>query len=279
MKKKVIFDLGAHKGEDSDFYLRKGFRVIAVDASDKMCEIIFENFKDHPNREDLTIVNYAITEKDGETITFYENVDKSVWGTIFESWDSRNKKLATNSISRTVKTARLDTLINTELRDDETLEYVKIDIEGADVMALKSLSNSKEKPRFVSLESGKTSWDELLHEFKILEQLGYTKFKIVDQSKVQSQRCPNPSKEGNYIDYKFSFGSSGLFGDELSGEWLCAEDAIKVYKKIFVRYRYFGDDGIFNNKFFMNNNYLNKLMRILKLKYPHVGWYDTHCTF
>ncbi|RYG28164.1 MAG: FkbM family methyltransferase, partial [Chitinophagaceae bacterium] len=35
MSGKLIIDLGAHKGEDSDFYLRKGFRVIAVDASAK----------------------------------------------------------------------------------------------------------------------------------------------------------------------------------------------------------------------------------------------------
>jgi len=279
MKKKVIIDLGAHKGEDSDFYLRKGFRVIGVDASEKMCELILENFKDHPKKDDFQIMNYAITEKDDEEITFFENTDKPVWSTIIESWDSRNKKLSTTSIKKTVKTIRLDTLIKEQLQDGETLEYVKIDIEGADVMALKSLSNLKEKPKFISLESEKVSWDELLQEFTILQQLGYTKFQVVDQSKVQNQQCPNPAKEGDYIAYQFKFGSSGLFGNELSGEWLSAEDAIKVYKKIFSRYRFFGDYGVFNNKLFMKNRYLDKLMQIFGLKYPHVGWYDTHATF
>ena len=273
MQKKVIVDLGAHRGEDSDFYLRKGFRVIAVDASDELCKIISQRFKDHPNRNDFKILNYAITEKDDEVVEFYENIDESYWGTIFESWDQRNKGFGTTSIKKTVKTIRLDTLIQNELQNEESLEYVKIDIEGADTMALRSLYNLKQKPKFVSLESEKVSWDRLIAEFTILKDLGYHKFKVVDQTKVQDQKCPYPPLEGDYIDYKFELGSTGLFGHELPGEWLSADEAIKVYKKIFFRYKYFGDHGILKNRYF------NKLMNVFKLKYPHVGWYDTHATF
>jgi FkbM family methyltransferase len=279
MDTKVIFDLGAHKGEDSDFYLSKGFRVIAIDASDSLCETVRKRFSDHRNKNNFSILNYAITEKNDEIITFYENTGNSVWGTIFDSWVSRNNKLGTTSIEKSVHTIRLDTLIERELNKGESIEYVKIDIEGADMMALKSLSNVKEKPRFVSLESEKIVWAKLLEEFDVLNQLGYTKFKIIDQSTIQNQRCPQPSREGDYIDYTFEYGSTGLFGDELPGEWLSTSEAIKRYKKIFVRYKYFGDYGIFNNKFFMKNRYLNKLMSIFRLKYPHVGWYDTHASF
>lgn len=279
MGTKVIFDLGAHKGEDSDFYLLKGFRVIAIDASDTLCSEVLKRFQDHSKKSNFKILNYAVTENDNETITFYENTGNSVWGTIFDSWVARNNKMGTTSIEKSVRTIRLDTLIARELQEGETIEYVKIDIEGADIMALKSLSNVKEKPRFVSLESEKIVWEKLIEEFDVLKQLGYSKFKIIDQSTIQTQQCPRPSREGDYVDYKFEFGSTGLFGDELPGEWLSAAEAIKIYKKIFARYKYFGDYGIFNNKFFMKNRYLNKLMSIFKLKYPHVGWYDTHASF
>ena len=30
--KDLIFDIGMHKGEDAEFYLRKGFRVVAFEA-------------------------------------------------------------------------------------------------------------------------------------------------------------------------------------------------------------------------------------------------------
>jgi FkbM family methyltransferase len=279
MLKKVIVDLGCHKGEDSDYYLRKGFRVIAVDASDELCKIIAERFKDHPNKDDFQIFKYAITEKDNEVIEFYENIDNSVWGTIFQDWDHRNKGFGTSSIKKSVSTMRLDTLLQNELQNGESVEYVKIDIEGADTMALKSFSSLNQKPLFVSIESEKVSWDKLLDEFAVFKDLGYTKFKVIDQSKIQDQQCPYPAKEGDYVDYKFEFGSTGLFGDELPGVWLNASEAISAYKKIFFRYKYFGDSGVFNNQYFMKNRYLIRLMKILKLNFPHVGWYDTHAAF
>ena len=276
--KKIVFDLGAHKGEDSDFYLRKGFRVIAVEASEKLYASILEKFRDHPKRADFTIVNYAITEQDNQLITFYENTEKSVWGTVFDTWNIRNTKLHSSSTETTVKTIRLDTLIKQQLGATDNIEYIKIDIEGADMMALKSLAGINQRPKFISLESEKISWPGLLEEFRVLTELGYSRFKIIDQSKISSQQCPYPSKEGDYIDYKFTTGSSGLFGDELPGEWLSLNDAIKAYKKIFVGYKYFGDYGIFNNKLFMKNRYLKKAMRMFNLSFPHVGWYDTHAT-
>jgi FkbM family methyltransferase len=276
MEKKVIFDLGSHKGEDSDFYLKKGFRVVAVDASDELSEKISQKFSEYLKRGDFAIYNYAVTEKDDEIITFYQNTGKSVWGTIFDTWDLRNSRLGTTSIKKDVKTIRLDTLIKKELQDDETLEYIKIDIEGADLIALRSLANSKQKPRFVSIESEKLSWDNLIEEFNVFKQLGYSKFKLVDQSKIQNQKCPQPSKEGEYVDYQFQQGCSGLFGDELPGEWLSAEEAINAYKKIFLKYKYFGDYGIFNVSRHFKNRYLTKLMHICL---PHVGWYDTHASF
>ncbi len=32
-KPDLVFDVGAHKGEDSDFYLNLGYRVVAVEAN------------------------------------------------------------------------------------------------------------------------------------------------------------------------------------------------------------------------------------------------------
>ena len=34
----LIYDVGAHKGEDTEYYLRKGFRVIAIEAMPEFCE-------------------------------------------------------------------------------------------------------------------------------------------------------------------------------------------------------------------------------------------------
>jgi hypothetical protein len=71
--------------------------VIAVEASEKLYNSILDKFRDHPNRADFAIVNYAITEQDDQLITFYENIEKSVWGTVFETWNERNTKLHSGS--------------------------------------------------------------------------------------------------------------------------------------------------------------------------------------
>ena len=38
MDANLIFDLGMHRGEDTELYLKKGFRVVAVDADAELCE-------------------------------------------------------------------------------------------------------------------------------------------------------------------------------------------------------------------------------------------------
>lgn len=35
MNKQLIFDIGFHKGEDTRYYLYKGYNVVAVDAAEK----------------------------------------------------------------------------------------------------------------------------------------------------------------------------------------------------------------------------------------------------
>jgi hypothetical protein len=34
----LIYDVGAHKGEDTEFYLIRGFSVIAIEAVPELCE-------------------------------------------------------------------------------------------------------------------------------------------------------------------------------------------------------------------------------------------------
>ena len=40
----LIFDVGCNDGQDSDFYLKKGFRVVAVEANPALCEGLRRRF-------------------------------------------------------------------------------------------------------------------------------------------------------------------------------------------------------------------------------------------
>src|SRR4051794_17950578 len=96
---KTIFDVGAHKGEDTAFYLLKGFRVIAIEANPAFCKIITERFSEDAVAGKLVVLNTAISDKCG-TIDFFINNDISVWGTTKTDWVERNRSLGASSVTK-----------------------------------------------------------------------------------------------------------------------------------------------------------------------------------
>jgi len=144
--------------------------------------------------------------------------------------------------------------------------YLKIDVEGADMLCVDALTSLDCRPKFISIESTKTSWLGLLNEFKTLDKLGYTKFKVVDQRRHKSGQFRNTL--GQPISFAFEKGASGAFGEDLEGKWLTKTQAILRYVPIFLLYKTIGHD-----------TYLSRILRripkgrrVLRV----VGWYDTH---
>lgn len=272
MKPKVytdlVYDVGMHKSEDSKFYLRKGFRVVSIEAMPSFCHEAAERFKAEIDSGQFTIVNAAIAE-DNAPVKFYVN-PTSAWGTIRSDWAERNKRLGS---------ASTDVIEVPGLQFADVLEehgipyYLKIDIEGADILCLKSLGTMDARPCHVSIESNKVSWRELLREFDLLESLGYHRFKLVPQHKVSRQRCPSPSLEGKYVRHQFEPGASGLFGEEAPGRYLTRRAALLCYRFIFFRYWLYGDDGVLNKY-----SQLRIFTKILRKVLGGPGWYDTHAS-
>jgi 16S rRNA A1518/A1519 N6-dimethyltransferase RsmA/KsgA/DIM1 with predicted DNA glycosylase/AP lyase activity len=96
--KKVVFDVGMHKGEDTDFYLQKGFNVVAFEANPELVKFCENKFANEIKEERLIIVEGAIIDPEFDSdssnpnILFYRNINMSVWGTIDSNWAKRNEK-------------------------------------------------------------------------------------------------------------------------------------------------------------------------------------------
>lgn len=258
----LIFDVGFHVGEDTDFYLRKGYRVVAVEANPALAAAGADKFRPHIDAGRLTIVNLAISDQRG-VVDFYVNQDRSIWGTLHPEWAERNALLGAKSEVIKVTAAPLSDL----LQEFGVPYYMKVDIEGADVAALKGLSASEHRPQYVSIESSKDSFRALRHEFHIFQALGYDRFKIVPQRWInRDQRALVASEHGPKV-YRFQEGASGQFGDDAPGVWITAEQAIKHYKNIFLRYALTGDDPLLDSRLLIN---------LLKAFGLRGQWYDTH---
>ena len=284
MDKTLIFDVGAHKGEDTEFYLKKGFRVVAVEAMPEFCEVIRNRFPEYVKSGALSVVNLAVSNSPGD-ISFYVDDRVSEWGTTNQQWSERNKNFGAGvGRTLTIRAAKLADI----LKEHGIPRYCKIDIEGNDLEALASLTELSELPQFVSIESDKTSWEKLIEEFETFEKLGYRKYRIIDQSLVSMQKSPTAPKEGKFVDWQFKNGSSGLFGNELPGAWVSALEAIEIYKSIFRGYAINGDLGLFGggpkSMFNMVGKIQEKVFRLKgskqylnpAMQFPPPGWYDTH---
>jgi FkbM family methyltransferase len=258
----LIFDCGMHNGDDTEFYLKKGFRVVAIEADQKHCDAVSERLGGYIADGRLIIVNKAIASEPGE-VTFYDNQKYSVWGTIKPDWAARNDRMGATSISHTITATTMRDLLS----EYGVPYYVKIDIEGLDTVALADLGSQRDRPKYVSIESDKASYGALKTEFAMLQALGYDKFKIVPQQNIDRQKLPSPPREGGWVDHHFPKGSSGAFGEEAPGVWLTADQAIERYRKIFIRYMLLGDDKLIRNRV---------VTRLLWEIGVRAGWHDTH---
>lgn len=273
-QKDLIYDVGMHKGEDTGYYLKKGFHVIGFEADPDLAAFCRKKFPEEIRSGMLKIVEGAILElADGETagktIKFYKNKDISVWGTVASNWARRNELLGTSS--EIIDVPVVDFVEH--LKKYGMPHYLKIDIEGMDTVCLKALLQFEERPDYISIESEKVSFDKLVEELNLLTQLGYTRFKAVQQSGISRLTEPRSSKEGRYVGYRFQEGSSGLFGEDLPGEWKDRKQTLDTYKFIFLQYKLFGDSGKLR-KFLLGRVFIRSLSMLLRKPIP--GWYDTH---
>jgi FkbM family methyltransferase len=266
----LIFDIGLHKGEDTDFYLRKGFKVVAFEADPELVAHCKARFRESIAGGRLRIVEGAIApEAAGDRIVFYKNLQKSVWGTIDASWADRNKKLGTRSVK--VDVERID--IVDAFRTYGTPFYLKVDIEGADHVVLDGLRRLEDRPRYVSIEAEEINFTQIVPELNALRDLGYQGFKPVQQARISGTRISTTTLHGDPLDYVFGDSASGPFGDDLPGPWLSYDQCIREYQRIFRRYRLFGDNSLLSH--LPGGKEIKRFLGWVRRK-PLVGWYDTH---
>jgi FkbM family methyltransferase len=228
----LIFDIGMNVCEDTDFYLKKGFRVVAVEANPATCRDAAEKYRAEVDSGRLIILNRAISASRGP-LMFYLCRSNSAWSTasprLRDFWSERGADFEEVEVP--------GILASDLVAAHGTPYYAKIDIEGSDLLCLDGFANGAPKPRYLSLEVDFYRYRELLTR---LGELGYRRLALIGQSGVRHQRAPDPPCEGQYIDYRFDIGSSGLFGREMPEAW---HEAAKIHRQcrlIIQQYRLAG---------------------------------------
>jgi FkbM family methyltransferase len=266
----LIFDIGMHKGEDTEFYLKKGFEVAAFEAHPGLIEETKKSLASFIDEKRLRIVEGAIVpDPDVKHITFYQYADRSKWGTIESDVVQSSDKRAAGVTEIKVPTIDFASVI----QKTGMPYYMKIDIEGADIHCLEVLKSFDTKPAFLSIEAIEQNIDNQKKQIDLLCELGFERFKAVQQARMHRRTLPEVSSEGSSLEHHFAKGSSGPFGSDLEGQWRTADEILADYEAIFRR-----NKRVTESIFWKTSLIRKPVRRAIEFfactTIP--GWYDTH---
>ena len=211
----LIMDIGMNNGRDSLFYLRKGFRVVAVEANPVLVTQVRKGLANYIASGQLAIEPVGLAQKEGK-LPFYINLDNDHWSSFVKDWGTRDGTRYEEIEVACVQPGLL-------FQKYGMPYYLKIDIEGSDIDVVRALSDFSNRPRYVSIEENQTFY------FAELWAVGCRAFKLVDQNKLAQVKCPKPALEGRYVEASFDGTTSGPFGDEAPGEWMTLDRALEKY--------------------------------------------------
>jgi FkbM family methyltransferase len=261
MTRRLIIDVGMHNGDDTHYYLHRGFNVLAIEADPTLVEQAKERFSEYIKDGRLQILNIGIADIDGEK-DFYICDSNTVWNT-FNKEELVSRRVAFKAVKVSCKN------FEWVLKHYGIPFYLKIDIEGNDYLCIDALSFGN-LPKYISTETWGANTLDRLKILDMLHELGYTKFKCISQfnfialqkemtpdvkkyqkikqittskklwvrlfrrllgiEKIYSQINKLEAKFRTIDEYVFPEGSSGPFGEDTPGNWMNINEIKEVYK-------------------------------------------------
>lgn len=214
---KIIYDVGAGNGEDLSYYLMKSDLVVAIDANPACIQEIRTRFRSEIAQHRLIAIHCAIDSSTNE-IEFNINTKMSAISrrVVVDSEVSQFGDAGTSAAWETVRvpSAKLSDLIKVHGQPFA----IKMDIEGAEDIALADLFSCGLRPQYLSVELGYNFHTCLCY----LYLMGYRRFQMVNMARVHKlfRFWPIKLRNESTSDYNFLHWSSGPLGDDLPEDWL-----------------------------------------------------------
>jgi FkbM family methyltransferase len=244
----LIFDVGMNNGDDTAYYLHKGYRVIAVEADPTLVDKARDRFAAEVRDGQLELVNVAIGSERGIAPFWICDVQSE--------WNSFDRALASR-LGFPHHAIDVRCCPFRDMLDQYGVpSYLKVDIEGHDHYCLADL-RPEDLPSYVSFEMTQI---EMLFS---LRNLGYSGFKLITQnnhsqlvvdlfsvkallkrrlgphstvgrlarwaSRVRRQIAVARPVPNDRPAWQFNWGSSGPFGEDTPGRWQSFDEAVYTW--------------------------------------------------
>jgi methyltransferase, FkbM family len=154
----VLVDVGGHQGFFSREFARRGWRVLAFEPEQANRAAFERNLAGYPQ---VTCLPVAVSATNGERVPFYISSDH-------HGIHALRPFHETHQLAYEVETITLDEALRQQQIERVTL--LKIDIEGADFLALKGFDVAAHRPELVMLE---------FMDSRSQEHYGYTHHDVV----------------------------------------------------------------------------------------------------
>jgi FkbM family methyltransferase len=185
----VVMDVGMHDGGDTARFLADGFKVVAIEANPHLVQDATARFASEIRSGQLVILGAAIGTQRG-TASFGICETDSIWSTFDPEMIERNQQAGA-----TYRFIEVETIpFGDVLGRFGIPHYLKIDIEGYDMLCVQALHAYPVKPAYISLESSVSintaPLDAVFNELAELWTLGYRRFRYVNQAHSENSAPP-----------------------------------------------------------------------------------------
>ena len=207
----VIYDFGMNNGDDVEYYLKKGHKVVGVEANPRLCEMCSARFRNDVDDGRLTILNVALSDESSEEpLSFFLHKQNHVLSRL-ETPPPEKKHQFEEVLVRRVTASEV-------INSHGPPHYVKIDLEGMDEAILRDIFEAGIIPEFISVEA------HSIAPFALLVSNGYNAFNLVDGHRVNRiyGEAMIMTSAGR-VAHRFPFQSAGPYGTDLVTTWWDAD--------------------------------------------------------
>lgn len=206
----TIYDVGMNNGDDSAYYLAKGYNVVGIDANPDMCRHCSNRFFSEIQNNRMAVINIGVSDEFG-ILDFHINKSKPAISSFAP------ERFTGDWVPPEWERVKIPVMpLSHIIGENGPAHFIKIDVEFYDKKVLHDLMTTNVRPPFISTEA------QEIGVFRLLLDMGYRRFKLVPGASVHDDYADAMISrvDGRPIPYRFPPESSGPFGDDVHGKWL-----------------------------------------------------------
>jgi len=149
-----VFHIGASIGQEANDYFNSGVEnVVWIEAIPYIFQELLNNIEKYPGN---IAFNECISDSDGETITFNISSHGAQSSSILQLGTHKTDHPEVRYVSSiSAKTKRIDTLLEEHQLTLSNYDFLNIDLQGAELLALKGIGEEFKNVRYAYIEVNK----------------------------------------------------------------------------------------------------------------------------